>query len=134
MIRTFDPKDINVIVGGVALTGFAENTFVTAERMEDMFTEYVGAKGEVAMSETSNNTGEITVTLESTSPSVKYLDGLAIKRGAAAIIPVQIVDLNNDTKIISGTEARVRKPAPYEGGKEISEREYVIFVSELEFD
>lgn len=134
MIRTFDPKDINVIFGGVVLTGFAENTFVTAERMEDMFTEYVGAKGEVSMSETSNNTGEITVTLENTSPSVRYLNNMANKRGNSAIAPIQIVDLNNGTTIISGTEGRVRKPAAYEGGKEISEREFVIFVPELEFD
>lgn len=132
-MRTFDPKDINVIVGRVVLTGFAEDTFVTAERMEDTFTEYVGAKGEVSMSETSNNTGEITVVLENTSPSVRYLNGLANKKGPAAIVPVQIVDLN-DNSIISATEARVRKPATYEGGKEINEREFVIFASELNFD
>jgi len=132
-MRTFDPKDVNVIVGGVVLTGFAESTFVTAERMEDMFTEYVGAKGEVSMSETSNNTGEVTITLEATSPSVRYLNGLAIKKGPAAIIPVQVVDLNDNT-MVSGTEARVRRPANYEAGPEISEREFVIFVSELNFD
>lgn len=132
-MRTYDPKNINVIVGGVVLTGVAENTFVTAERMEDSFTEYVGAKGEVAMSETSNDTGEITVTLANTSPSVRYLNGLANRKGQAAIVPVQIVDLNDNT-IISATEARVRRPANYEGSKEISEREFVIFCSELNFD
>lgn len=133
-MRTFDPKDVNVIVGRRALTGFAENTFVTAERMEDTFTEYIGAKGEVSMSETSNNAGEITVTLASTSPDVRYLNNLANRKGQVAIVPVQIVDLNNDTTIISGIEARVRRPASYEGGKEVSEREFVIFVSELNFD
>ena len=32
-MRAYDPNDVNVIVGGVALTGFAEDTFVQAERM-----------------------------------------------------------------------------------------------------
>ncbi|HBK52384.1 MAG TPA: hypothetical protein DDZ44_00400 [Syntrophomonas wolfei] len=133
-MRTYDPKDVNVIVGGVALTGFAEDTFVQAERMEDSFTEYVGAKGEVAMAESNNKTGEITVTLEATSPSVEYLNGLANKKGQNAIFPVSVVDLNDDSRVvISGAEARVRKPASHEYGKEIGEREFVIFVSEMEY-
>lgn len=133
-MRTYDAKDVNVIVGGVALTGFAEDSFVSAERMEDSFTEYVGAKGEVALADSNNKTGEITVTLEGTSPSVGYLNGLATRKGKNAIVPVTVVDLNDDSRVvISGAEARVRKPAPYEAGKEIGEREFVIFVSEMEF-
>jgi hypothetical protein len=132
-LRTYDPKDVNVIVDGVALTGFAEDTFVSAERTEDTFTEYVGAKGEVAMAESNNRTGEITVTLEGTSPSVEYLNGLASRKGKNAIVPVSVVDLNDDSRVvISGAEARVRKPAVYEAGKEIAEREFVLFVSEME--
>jgi hypothetical protein len=133
-MKTYDPNDVNVIVGGRTITGFAEDSFISAERMEDNFTEYVGAKGEVAMAESNNKTGEITITLQSTSPSVAYLNDLAEKKGSSAVIPVSIVDLNDDGKItVSGAESRIRKPAKYEGGKEISEREFVIFVSELEF-
>lgn len=133
-MRTYDPNDVNVIVGGRAITGFAEGTFVTAERLEDNFTEYVGGQGEVALAESNNKTGEITITLENTSPSVDYLNGLANRKGNAAIVPVSIVDLNDNGRItVSGAESRVRKPANYEAGKEISEREFIIFVAELEF-
>lgn len=132
-MRAYDPNDVNVIVDGVALTGFAEDTFVSAERTEDNFTEYVGAQGEVAMAESNNRTGEITVTLEGTSPSVEYLNGLANRKGKNAIVSVSVVDLNDDSRVvISGAEARVRKPAVYEAGKEIAEREFVLFVSEME--
>ncbi|WP_425447740.1 phage structural protein [Dethiothermospora halolimnae] len=133
-MRSYDPKDVNVIVGGVALTGFAEGSFVSVERMEDTFTEYVGAQGDVAMSETSNETGEITVTLESTSPSVAYLNDLATRKGKNAIIPASVVDLNDNKVTAGGTECRVRKPATYEASNEITEREFVIFVSKLEFN
>lgn len=129
-MREFDPKEVNTIVDGIALTGYSENSMVAAERMEDTFTEYVGAKGEVSTSENANKTGEITVTLQSTSPSVRYLNDLA-NRGK--VFPVQIIDMN-DSSIVSGSEARVRKPANYQAGKEIDEREFVIFVSELDFD
>lgn len=133
-MRTYDPKDVNVIVNGVALTGFAEGSFVTAERNEDSFTEYVGAQGEVAIAENNDKTGQITVTLEATSPSAAYLYELANRKGEAAIFPISIVDLNDNGRItVSGNEARVRKPANYEAGREITEREFVIFVSELEF-
>ncbi|SMB95354.1 Protein of unknown function [Desulfonispora thiosulfatigenes DSM 11270] len=132
-MRTFDTEDVNVIVGGIALTGFAEGSFVKAERNEDNFTEYVGAKGEVAVSESNDRTGEITVTLESTSPSVIYLTDLANRKGVNAIVPVQIVDLNQNAIQVGGSECRVRKPATYEADKEISEREFVFFVADLQF-
>jgi hypothetical protein len=132
-MRTFDPKDVNVVVGGVVLTGYAEGTFVTAEQTEDNFTPYVGALGEVTLAENANKTGQITVTLESTSPSVTYLNGLANRKGQNAIIPASIIDLNNGKKTVGGAECRVMKPANYQAGKEVTEREFNIFVSEIQF-
>src|SRR5690554_4131808 len=40
-VRTYDPQDVNVIVNGVVLTGFAEGTFVSIERDEESYTAYV---------------------------------------------------------------------------------------------
>lgn len=131
-MEEYNPKDVNLILGGVVLTGYAEDSFITAERMEDSFTEYIGAKGEVSTSENANKTGEVTVTLASTSPSVSYLNELALKQGEQAVVSMQIVDLNNDTTKISGNEARVRKPASMEYGKEVGEREFVIFVADMD--
>lgn len=58
MARIYDPEDVNLIVDGTIITGFAEDTFIAVERMEDTFTEYVGVKGEVSMAENANETGE----------------------------------------------------------------------------
>lgn len=134
-VRSYDSVEVNLIVGGAVITGVAEGTWITAERAEDDFTEYVGAKGEVALAESNNRSGEITVTLENTSPSCAFLYNLAKKKGKNAIFPVTIVDANEEGKVrISGAEARVRRPANYEAGKEITEREFVIFVADLDFD
>lgn len=132
-MAVYDPENVNVFVNNTALTGFAEDSFVQAEMLEDRFTEHVGAKGEVSYAENANKTGEITVTLASTSPSVAFLDDLAQSKGDNAIVPVSIVDLNENKKVVAGDRARVRKPATYEAGKEVSEREFVIFVENMEF-
>lgn len=128
----YDPKDVNLIVGGVVITGYAEDSFIAVEKMEDTFTEYIGAKGEVSMAENANEAGEITVTLASTSPSIPYLNRLGLARGEGAVVPVQLVDLNNNTTTISGNDARVRKPASLNFGKEVGEREYTIFVGHMD--
>lgn len=129
----YDPENVNVFVDNIALTGFAEDSFIQAEHMEDAFTEYIGARGEVSYAENASKAGEITVTLASTSPSIPFLNELAQRKGENAIIPVSIIDLNSNKETVSGDRARVRKPATYEAGKEISEREFVIFVENMEF-
>lgn len=129
----YDPENVNVFIDNVALVGYAEDSFIQAEHMEDLFTEYIGAKGEVAYAENASKAGEITITLNSTSPSVPFLNELAQRKGDNAIVPVSIVDLNSNKETVSGDRARVRKPATYEAGKEVSEREFVIFVENLEF-
>lgn len=127
---TFDIKNVNLVVGGQIITGFAEGSVINAEKLEDNFSEHVGVKGEVTIAETNNETGEITVNLKNTSPSVSYLNSLANKKGESAIVDVAIVDLNTNGTQISGSRCRVRKPADVELGNEETEREFVIFVSD----
>lgn len=127
-VELYDPKLVNLIVGGIIITGFAEDSFIAVEKMEDTFTEYVGAKGEVSMAENANETGEITITLARTSPSIPYLNKLGLAKGGNALVSVQVVDLNTNATNVSGNDARVRKPANLEHGKEINEREFTIFV------
>ena len=132
--RSYDVAEVNLVVGGVIITGAAEGTFITAERNEDTFQEYIGSQGEVAFAETNNNSGTISVTLENTSPSISYLDGLANRKGQNAIVDVSIIDGNTDGgKRISGAQARVRRPANYEASAGITTRDYEIFVTHIIF-
>ncbi|MCL2188428.1 MAG: DUF3277 family protein [Defluviitaleaceae bacterium] len=134
-IRTYDPGAVNLVVGGQVITGVADGTWITVERAEDSFTEYIGSKGEVAMAESNNRSGTVTVTLENTSPSVAYLYRLAKRRGRNAIIDVSVVDANEEGGMRwAASEGRVRRPPNYEAGKEITEREFQIFVADLDFE
>ena len=127
-MRTYNPKDVIVVVGGRAITGLADESFVAAEKLEDGFTEYVGAKGEVSIAENANETGVIRITVASTSPSINYLNGLANRRTVTA---TNVIDMNTNGVRAGGTQSIVRKPATAEWGKEIGNREYEIFIGDF---
>lgn len=130
-MRHYDPSMVIIIYDGVVITGLAEDSFVSAERSEDNFTEYVGVHGEVSHSESANKTGEVTITLESTSPAVPMLNAAA-NRGTLSNLSV--VDMNDNGTNVNGTEARVRKPADREWGKEIGEVEFTFFVADFQME
>jgi archaellum component FlaG (FlaF/FlaG flagellin family) len=128
-IQTYDPKDVNVTVDGNIITGFSEDGFIKVEKNEDNFTPYVGAQGEVSFSNSADKTGKITVTVQSSSPSFLVLNKLSAQNKT---YPVSVSDLNTGM-VVGGTDCRIMKPAAFEAGKEISEREFEIFVSTLTY-
>lgn len=75
-VTTYDPKKVNVIVGGRVITGFASDGVVTLAKSEDSVTPSVGAKGDVTYSENANESGTVSLTLMSTSSSLSYLRDL----------------------------------------------------------
>lgn len=127
-MENYDPKDVVVNVDSTVITGFASGSFVTVEKSEDNFTEYVGAQGEVAVAEKSNNTGKITLKVKNTSPSYLFLESLAKEK---RFYPANVVDRNTG-KTYGGTECRIRKSAKAEFSNEITEREFELFVSDYQ--
>ena len=130
-LKTYDIKDVNLIIDGKVITGLGEGTPIQAEKNEDNFTTQVGAKGETTFSETHDKTGTITVSVKNTSPSYPYLVELANRRGENAVISAEIVDLNTNAVEAGGNEARVLKPADMELGNEETEREFEIIVADF---
>jgi len=124
----YDPKEVQVIIDGAILTGFADGTFVTASREEERYEEYVGAHGEVTRSKNANPLGTITVTLKHTSPSNQLLGRLARRD---ALFPIRVVD-RNDGSTVGGSDAWLVNPADYERGDETEEREWEIRVADYE--
>lgn len=127
-MKTYNPKDVIIVISGRAITGLADDSFVGVEKTEDGFTEYVGAKGEVSVAINANETGVIRLTVASTSPSISYLNSLANRR---SIVSANVIDMNTNGTRSGGTECIVRKPANAEWGKEVGNREFEIFVADL---
>lgn len=128
-IASYDPKKVNVIVGGRAITGFASDGVVTLTKNEDSVTPSVGCKGDVAYSENANNSGNVAITLMSTSSSLSYLRNLEARRKA---VNVTISDVNDaDSFAMSADECRVLKMPDLARQKEQSTVTVNIFVPSM---
>lgn len=126
MARNYDPREVNVIVDGMYITGFAEGTMVTAGKDEDDFSVTYGAQGDYSIAESHNRLGTVTLTLQSTSPSLPFLRQLANRR---RVFPCYVVDSNDSSRVVAGgSEARVLKSPGFERGNEIGETEVEIKV------
>lgn len=130
MAKTYDVKNVSVIVNGVYLTDFSE-TPVEIEKDEDGYTTKVGAMGDVARAKTNNPLGTIKVTLLQTSPYVAYLDRLAT---SGALFPISVINAGDPKETASATEAFVKKPASRTYGPEIEDREFEIQALDLKFE
>ena len=113
-VASYDPKKVNVIVGGRTITGFAADGVVSVTKNEDSITPAVGAKGD----ENANESGTIAITLMSTSSSLSYLRELEAKRRA---VNVTISDVNDaDAFTLSADNCRVMKMPDLTRNKEQS--------------
>ncbi len=133
-VKTYSPSKIQVIIAGNVMSGFAEGTFVGAEREDDAFTKHVGADGEVGRTQSANKSGEVTLTLAQYSASNDVLSSLAIadELTASSIFPVIIKDSGGTTILFSG-EGWVRKLPAVEFSDEITDREWVLDMAKMEF-
>jgi len=127
-METYDPKDVSVVVDGLVAHGFADGTFVSATKEEDSYETYVGAQGEVTRSRNANKIGTITLTLKSTSAFNSELLRLSKKKDT---FPARVIDRNTGGVRAGGSRAWVQKPADYEAGDEVQEREWNIVVADF---
>ncbi len=115
-VKTYDPKEVSVIIGSQPLGGFADGDFVTVERNEDGWSLLVGADGETTRAKNANKAGKITVRLLASSASNDYLSEL------------QIAD---ELSIYAAATAWINKQPPAAFGKDAGTREWVIETDEL---
>jgi len=126
-VRTYDPAEVIITVGGIPLTGFADGTFLVVERDEDAFSKSTGADGNTARVKSNNHAGAATITLQQTSPSNDVLSGFAAadELSNRGVVPILIKDLNGASTFFSAS-AWVRKMPAAEFGKALSDREWVL--------
>jgi hypothetical protein len=130
---TYDPAQIICSFLGNILIGFADGTFVKAERAEDQFMLKVGAGGESARARNRNRSGTIAFTLLATSPSNDILSAAATadELAGTGVGTVQVKDLNGLSLALAAT-AWVKKKPSVEFGKEVGTREWVLETNNLD--
>jgi hypothetical protein len=127
---TYDPKSVIITIGGNPITGFPDGSFIKAERNSDGYSAHVGIDGKVTRVKNNDKTGKIAVTLKHNSPSNRIFEQYA---RSGQIFDINITDKNfTDNVSVGGSEAWVEKPASFERGKDVSDREWSIFVSDYD--
>lgn len=122
-IRTYSPDRVLVLVSGVPMGGFAEDTFVEITPLADLSTMQVGADGEVARSISTNKCCTVAITLQQTSPSNDVLSGILEVDAAtgSAIFPVMVQDLLGRT-MFAVSQAWISKRPAMTFAREVSDR------------
>lgn len=134
MPQSYDPKLIVIIYGGMILSGYADGTFGAAKRASDKMTPVVSSDGKVTVVRSADDSGEITITLQASSLSNDYLSAKAVVQalpGPLVAEPLFIKDLLGTT-LISAAQAWIKKVPDVEFGKELSNREWVFGVENLQ--
>ena len=121
-VRTFDPSKVAVSIGGYPISGFAEGTFIEAERTSDMFTKKTGADGHTSRTKSNDRSGTVTLTLAQTSQSNNALSAIAIadELTSTGVVPIMITDLSGSTTLFTGTGWVRKMPNISLGGDDIA--------------
>lgn len=132
-VRTYDPKEVHIIIGGFEMTGFADGTFLVIVRDDDAFTKVNGADGETSRAKSNNKGGSATLSLQQTSPSNDILSGIALadELSNSGVVPVIVNDSLGTTVLFSG-EGWIKKPAEVTFAKEIGNRDWVLDLASMD--
>ena len=135
MATQYDPRQVAVIVSGRELVGFAEGTFIEAERSTERWSADVGAKGDVTFVRSADDTGTITVTLKHDSPSNAFLHELWRRQDDPTSEPITISvqdrNFNGDVSV-SGSECKIQNLPTFSRGDEVEDVEWVFLVADYD--
>jgi hypothetical protein len=126
LIASYDAKDTTITVDGTYVTGLGED-MVSAEKEEDFFSASVGAQGDIVKSQINNTLGTMSIFVQPTSPSKKFLMGLANR---AEPFPVWAVNKKLGERF-GGTKANLLTYPEIARGAEAEDMEFVFQIFDL---
>jgi len=132
--KTYDPKNVQIIMGGAPITGFADGTFINVSFDEDQYTKTVGADGEVSRAKTNNHTSTITLTLKQTSGSNDVLSAFynADKLNDAGAVPLMIKEIGSGRTLAFTQAAWVQKLPDVGYSKDVEDRAWTIATAQMD--
>lgn len=113
-LKTYNPGDVVVAVGGALLESWNQ---ITAEFAEDQNLISTGTTGETTRTKNANRTGTVTINVPQTSSDNAVLNALAL---ADSVVNVSIVD-KSGTTVITIPEAVFTKPPNIVLGKDAAD-------------
>jgi len=126
-LKTYNPAEVAVIVGGFIMSGFADGQFVNIVPNADLFELTVGTDGEATRSAQNNKSAQITIDFMQTSESNAVLESVA---ASGASFPLLVKDGSGST-IYSAVSAWVRRRPDATFDRTATSRSWVLECGEL---
>ncbi|HEX5035132.1 MAG TPA: phage protein [bacterium] len=132
-VKTYDPAQTHLIVGGFLIGGYAPGTMIEVEMDEDAWAKTIGSTGEGVRVKTHNDGAQIRCNLLQSSASNDVLSGFALadKLSNSGAVPVELRDGSGRSLYFCETAWPMRMPTSG-FGNEASNREWVLDTNELD--
>lgn len=132
VVKTYDPKQVSVIIGGKIMSGFADGSIVKVKRNSDAFTLKVGVDGGGTRAKSNDSSGEIEIELMQSSNSNDDLSAFAQADALTnAGVVSGIVKDGSGRTVVGATTCWVKKMPDVSFGKEVGTRTWVIVSDDL---
>jgi len=125
-VRTYDPKQVIVTFGVLAISGYMDGTFISIEPEGDAFEKHKGADGSIDRVNKNSYSYAVTLTLKQTAPAnvslaaLKYADQASNK----GILPLTIKDFSG-TALFTANSAWIRHEPNVGYGDSMESREWI---------
>ena len=130
----YDAKSINLIIGGVLISGLAGGSFIKIKRNKPLFTQKVGSHGDVCEIRSTDKTGILTFSLLSKSRGNDAMSALILADESSpygtTALPILIKD-SNGTTLATGM-GRISQWPDLEWSEDSPVHEWTILLNTLE--
>lgn len=128
-MKTYDPKNYDLIVGDRLISGFGEGTFISISTESPGMSDTVGVDGVVTRSRSHDRRATMTITLMASSESNDFLSGLYQQdrdgQNGEGVVAVSLVNREGSDEFRSEESWIMDDPDPtFEA--EVGEREWQI--------
>lgn len=122
-VSRYNAKDCSVIIDGTYITGLGED-MISWEKEEAYFEPSVGAQGDIVKSEINNSIHNLTLTVQPTSPQLRFLINLARSNST---FPVWVINKAMGIRL-GGTMANIMEAPEISLGAEAEDMEFTFCV------
>lgn len=126
-VFTYNCSKVKIALGSHAVTGYAEDSFVVIEPLDNGVTSKAGCDGEIVRSVDPNDRVSVKITLLQSSPTHRFLLNKykQDKKDGMGAFPILINDLTGKEKV-SADMAWVTKLPAKTNGKDSQNKEWVL--------
>lgn len=135
MLPSYSPKDVHISFDGVAITGFAPDSFIRMRRNSDLLGETVGSAGELSLTKIADRTGEVEIELMQTAESNLLLSGVAhaIENGGPITVGVLMIQDPSGSVLGTALNAYIKSHPEVELGSDQNSKTWIFGCEVLEY-